>query len=307
MIYYLKKYAFMLVTVFLTLTVGHGQTNVYHPFPDSNAIWNIHFDVNCFMNGTGNEDYSIIISGDTLINNQTYHKLTTPYVLSYSTGTCGGITTGYKGAIRQDTTNKKVFFIPPADTTEKLLYDFTMQVGDTVKGYIGENALPQDIIVQSIDSVLAGSNYRKRWVINPCYQLDFIEGIGSTYGLIKRAPGCAVDQAYYTITCFQQNGQALYPDTTANCQLITSLNSIDKIGCQINAFPNPSNGSFTVNFGQSIKEIRLADLLGNTVLQQMVNNTSKIEISNLQSGYYTLTAIDKNNKTTVRKIIICDI
>ena len=295
----------LLLNLILLTLFAKGQTSAYHSFPDSNAVWNFHFQHYCFFNGTGDEYYSITFSSDTLINSQTYHKLTTPFVQSFSTGTCGGIPTGYKGAIRQDTANKKVFYIPPTDTTEQLLYDFTMQVGDTVRGYIETFAFTTDI-VQSIDSVLIGSTYRKRWNINNCYNIQFIEGIGSTYGLFERSPGCITDDAGYSLTCFQQNGQSLYPDTITNCQLITSVNSIDNFSNQIKIFPNPSSSSFTVDFDNAdIKEIKLTDLLGNTIFQQQTNKQSQIKIDRLQIGTYILTIIDRKNRTTNRKIISC--
>ncbi len=295
-----------LLLLFSTLLAffANGQTSVYHPFPESNAIWNIHYQFYCFFNGTSDENYSITISGDTLISSQTYHKLTTPYVQSFSTGTCGGISTGYKGAIRQDIINRKVYFVPPSSNTEQLLYDFTMQVGDTVRGYTEPITMQTDT-VQSIDSVLVGNSYRKRWNINTCYNIHFIEGIGSTYGLTERSPGCITDLADYSITCFQQNGQTLYPNTTTNCQLITSVNSKDEISLQVNVYPNPSNGLFTVDLDQLIKEIQLTDLLGNIILQQRTNNQTKFNIENLKSGTYILTLIDKDNRTTNRKIISC--
>ncbi len=293
---------------FLTFK-NQAQTTVYHPFPDSSATWNIYFSLYCFSDGTAEEYYSITISGDTLINNQRYHKLMTPFVQSFSTGTCGGTAIGYKGAIRQDTTIKKVFYIAPTDTVEELLYDFTMQVGDTVRGYTETIAVPSPQTVHSIDSVLVGSSYRKRWNIGHFYYDNhFIEGVGSTYGLIERDPGTITDQAVYSVTCFQQNGNTLYySPTTAStgCELITSINSIDNNTNQIKVFPNPSNGSLTIDFNQSIKEILLTDLLGNIILQQYTNNQTKFKINNLQSGIYILTVIDKNNKTTNRKIISC--
>lgn len=94
-----------------------GQTSIYHPFPDSNAVWNFHIQAYCFQNGDGDENYSIILLGDTIINSQSYHKLTTPFVESYSTGSCGATQTGYKGAIRQDSAAKKVFYVQPTKAT----------------------------------------------------------------------------------------------------------------------------------------------------------------------------------------------
>ena len=299
------KKLLIIFSALLTLSAS-GQTSVYHPYPDSNAVWNFHFQLYCFFNGTGDEYYSMTFSGDTLINSQAYHKLTTPYVQSFSTLTCGGVSTGYKGAIRQDTTVKKVFYVPPTDTAEQLLYDFTLQVGDTVRGYIEAFTFPTADIVQSIDSVLVGNTYRKRWNINSCYNIHFIEGIGSTYGLFELTPGCITDQADYSLICFQQNGQPLYPDTTTNCHLITSINSIDNYSDQIKVFPNPSNGSFTVDFDTTdITEIQLTNLLGNIIMKQQTDKQTQIKIDNLKSGIYILTIINKDNRSTSRKIISC--
>lgn len=294
----------LLLILLLHALFTTGQTSVYYQFPDSNAVWNIHFQLYCFANGTADEYYSITISGDTVINSQTYHKLSTPYVRSFSTGICGGLAAGYKGAIRQDTANKKVFFVPPVSNAEQLLYDFTLKVGDTVKGYTETNAAPTDV-VKSIDSVLVGNTYRKRWNINTCYNIHIIEGIGSTYGLIERSPGCATDQADYSLICFQQNKAALYPIPSPSCELITAVNSTNETSVLINIFPNPSNGSFIVDMNQSIKEIRLADLLGHVVLQRRTNNLTQLSVDNLQSGTYILTLLDKDNKMINRKIIAC--
>lgn len=296
----------LLLILMLSALSTKSQTSVYHPFPDSNAVWNINFTSDCSF-GSAIEDYSIALSGDTSIKSQIYHKLTIPYVQFYSTGTCTQYhTASYRGAIRQDIANKKVFYVPPAYETEQLLYDFTMQVGDTVKGFIGSYANPKDTVV-SMDSVLINNNYRKRWNINPCYGIYFIEGIGSTYGLIEMSLGCITDQAGYSITCFNQDGHSLYPDTTTNCQLITSVNPADAILKQVKIFPNPSNGSFTIDIGQyqDIREIQVSNLLGNIVSRRQITNQKRINIDYLQSGTYIMTIIDKGNRKISRKIISC--
>lgn len=71
--------------------------------------------------------------------------------------------------------------------------------------------------------------------------------------------------------------------------------------------PNPSNGSFTIDFHQSLNltHILLTDLLGNFVLEQQINNKTKIKINNLPGGTYILTVLDKNNIATGRRIISC--
>ena len=299
----MKKLLLLFATV-STLSIK-AQTLVYHPFPDSNAIWNIYF-TGC-MTGIDIESYSILIAGDTLISGHTYHKLSTPFVQVSLAGYCAqSHFAGYKGAIRQDTLIKKVFFIPPDSITETLLYDFTMQVGDTVKGYLESWAYQADKVL-SIDSIMVGNTFHKRWYINSGYSIYIIEGVGSTYGLIEYSPGSTFDFPDNSITCFSQNGQSLYPNTSTNCQLITTINSIDPISNQVRVFPNPSSGLFTVDFDQpfNIKEVRVTDLLGNIVFLQQTNNQKKIHIDNLPRGSYILTVIGKDCIEENIKIISC--
>lgn len=296
-----------LLTSFAFLAIfSKAQTSVYHEFPDSNAVWNFNFWAYCFASGTGDEYYSIAISGDTVIASQTYHKLTTPYVESYSTGTCGGINTGYKGAVREDVLNKKVYYYHPSASSEELLYDFNMQVGDTLKGFIANDpfGVPLDT-VQEIDSVLVGATYRKRWIINTCYNISFIEGIGSIYGFFEASPGCLTDLPAYSLTCFKQNGNSLYPDTTANCELITTINSPEISNTNIKIYPNPSNGSFTIDHDLPIKEIHVTDLIGNIIYAQHVNNQSTIKIQGLPAGTFIVTLTDFDNKSNHQKIVSC--
>ena len=42
----------------------NAQTSVYHPFPDSSAVWNFSCSQFC-MSGSTIENYSMIIDGDT--------------------------------------------------------------------------------------------------------------------------------------------------------------------------------------------------------------------------------------------------
>jgi len=91
----------LLVIFFLSSFRLYAQTNMYHPFPDSHAVWNVWFNMNCFSSGYANVEYTIQIVGDTVINSQNYHKLNVPYRVDNSIGNCnGGQSIGYKGAIR---------------------------------------------------------------------------------------------------------------------------------------------------------------------------------------------------------------
>ncbi|HEX7414522.1 MAG TPA: T9SS type A sorting domain-containing protein [Bacteroidia bacterium] len=285
----------------------YSQTNKYHKFPDSAAVWNIHLNVvmsSCPPTGsTIDEYYSITISGDTLISSKTYHKLFTPFV-QIIPSTCASLLIGYQGAIRQDTLAKKVFIVPPTNTSEQLLYDFTMQVGDTVKGFLEPSLHPDK--VQSIDSVLVGSTYHKRWNINNCYNIYLIEGIGSTYGLIVPSPYCGVDAGSFTITCFKQNGQALYPNTTTNCDLLTSVVSIEKNSNQVSIYPNPAKDILNVEclMVNEATGITISDILGNAIYHSTFNTQHKIiSVADLAEGVYNI-SISSNEGVANKRLVI---
>ncbi|MCX6245447.1 MAG: T9SS type A sorting domain-containing protein [Bacteroidetes bacterium] len=288
----------LLLSLILLAISATAQRSTYHPFPDSNTVWNWHMTVYGFP-PTDNL-YSIIFSGDTLINSVNYHKLKTPYVQQVMKS---GMV-GYRGAIRQDAPGRRVFIVPAGETAEQLLYDFNMQVGDSVRGYTETGLNPLDV-VESIDSVMVGTDYHKRWKINTGYDIYFIEGIGSTYGLIEHSPGTIVDWASISLTCFQQDGHTLYPDTLIDCPVITSVKSGTKKSGTFTVFPNPTNGSFHIEFDdpRNIGEIRLTDLTGKIILQQKTKDQARIKIDDLDQGIYFLTVTDKNDRSTTRKII----
>jgi hypothetical protein len=297
---YRKSVFFLLV--FFSFLVAHAQTSVYHSFPDSNAQWNFQLSVmSC------NENYSIVLSGDTTIKAKLYHKLAITGVQPIFPYPCN--TKGYKGAIREDIPAKKVFIIPASDTTEHLLYDFNMNVGDTLKGYIRGFGFPNDYVVQSIDSVFVGTTYRKRWNFANClggyYRVSIIEGIGSLHGLYETFYGCVIDMPEYELLCFKQDGQTLYPNMTTACNLITSINTTNLLSeNEIKVYPNPSNGYVNVQCnGISVREIKLTDMFGREVYHQQNFVQNEIQIHQLSSGAYILTVVDDKNRMTNTKII----
>jgi hypothetical protein len=257
--------------------------------------------------GSTVENYSIVISGDTTINSVTYHKLTTPYIQAVMLGTCTANYAGYKGAFRNDVANKKVFYVPPSNSIEQLLYDFTMQVGDTVKGFLETFTFPSDI-VNSIDSVLVGSNYRKRWNIDPCYYVSIIEGIGSTYGLVQPSPGCFVDQANYWLTCFSQNNFTLYPDTTANCQLITTIENINDNHSSIEISPNPFHSYSYLKVSSEFEnaEIKMYNALGLLMREEKISRQEFFLLNRdkLQNGIYFIQLINDKSQLINKKFVV---
>jgi hypothetical protein len=201
----------------LILLINLGlKSQDYVPFPTGNVNWNV------FYAGTCNEtppDTVLIrytIHGDTTINETRYAKLCIE-----SGDTIHPKIQGIGGLREAD---KKIYYIGQTiiaggNDKEYLLYDFSKQIGDTVKhDSYGEFFS----VVLDIDSVLIGESYRKRFKVdnhwyyqNPDY---LIEGIGSVknglLGHITNIPTCG--SHYWEHICFRENGIVKYLNPTFN-------------------------------------------------------------------------------------------
>ncbi len=304
----MNKYLLTIATVFF-FGISEAQTNIYHPFPDSAAVWNFEAYKWCGV-GFDNwqHNFSITTAGDTTINSISYKKLSVPIEIVISNGQCFGLGSWtipghYVGAFRQNTQSKKVYFIAPDSTTEHLLYDFNLNVGDTVKGYLESFATPKDTVI-SIDSVLVGSTYRKRWNINSGYNISIIEGIGSTYGLTEKSPGVLTDMSDYTITCFRQNNQTLYPDTAAICELLTALNGNHFQVDNSSVTPNPFTDRILVKTSNSdLMNLTIYNLFGEKLIQQNFNKQVEISTAVLPDGVYIYQIESKSGFIKTGKLV----
>ena len=288
-----------------------AQSNNYKEFPDSNAVWNFHYSMHCLQNGTGNEYYSIELKGDTIINSLKYHKLHTPYIESHTSGSCNFPTIGYKGALREDVQQKKVYYIPPFETTERLLYDFNMQIGDTVEGYTQEQFQNSVNTVIAIDSVLINGQDHKRWLLNTCYDEYLIEGVGATFGLIERSNDCMTDLADFKLLCFRNGGSSIFPDSLSSCNLITSIEekSTSKMSMEIQ--PNPAEDIVHLKFdgGIQYQDLRLTihDLHGKLWKAETISSSAplhSVSVKELETGTYIFRIRDGKGTDIVKKVVV---
>ncbi len=297
----------IILFTFLSLaTITNAQTTIYHPFPDSNAHWNFYIEYFCFpMQNNVIDHYSIEIGDDTLIGGSTYHILQAPYLQSGSNGICPYFPIGYKGAIRQDTTVRAVYIVPPGDSIEQILYDFNLQVGDTVRGYL-QRGLSVNETVVSIDSIIVGGNYRKRWHINPMYQLYLIEGVGWMDGLIEASPGQILDAQYHGMICFSQDGILQFSVGTSDCDLIDEV-EINELSNEIIGFPNPTKNisKMQLPFDLINGYYKVYNSTGKLMDENTIGNSLNFEydLSSFHNGVYLFKFISAGGKFISCKLI----
>ncbi len=316
----MKKLLLVLTTI-ISLA-AKSQTSVYHPFPDSAIVWRQdgYTQGNCCCSGNFCLKYDYLnyfINGDTLIGAFNYNKIyMTGNSLEYVNGpfTCPPSCTNgqnyyynndYSGCIRQDTTQRTIYFIHPGNTQETLLYDFNLNVGDTLSPVWTLNWGLN--YVTAIDSILIGGNYHRRFQLSCSSfpgEVSIIEGIGSTLGLLSPLfSNMNVSMIYNMLLCVTVNGIPVYPDTATACNLASQLNDVsDNSHCTI--APNPFTEKLNISLSSyEPAEVTFYDIASRRIYQQVFTNTVSLNTEKLTNGIYFVEVHDINGFYKKEKVV----
>lgn len=308
----------LVLTVFLSVTAVHGQTNIYHAFPDS-AFWRVNILINTSMGGGCLATYYFhyYSSGDTLINSLVHKKVYKSFVALTSTGPpspCDPIPpikfSGYVGALRDDSIANKTFFVFPNYNNDTLLYDYNLNANDTVKGFIGMYC---NTVVSSVDSVLISGQYRKRWNCTACGNINqyIIEGIGTSYGLIERFASNSGAQIYGRIICVKDSTSTIFVsgyNSLFGCELIYNGESEMNLQDDFNIAPNPFSNQTTLQTGRLLIAASLVvyNSFGQVVkqMENLSGQTIVFQRDNLPSGLYFILITQDNKAISAGKLVI---
>lgn len=292
----------LLIIFFFVYSTGvEAQSWVYHPFPTDSAIWTN-------ANGTWiippgwpstpwPEPYVqydaptryCMTAADTVIGSYSYSKI------DY----CGGI---YKGGLRDDGLGK-IYFIPSDSLNELLIYDFTVETGDTLMVYssvFGTYWGQSTYESVYVDSILINGTFRKR-INNTSYLSSWIEGIGCTQGLFREGWG-NVSGNYANLECMSVIDTTIYPTTSlGSCSLTSSIDEINESENFI-LYPNPSTGLFQIKTQLETNSIEVFDVFGRRIFYSERNQT-EINISEFTNGIYFVQLIDSKGNSVVKKIV----
>lgn len=216
----------------------------------------------------GGQTEQYTIHGDTLIGNVVYHALFTTVHASYTAFPPypqPPITTFSQwqsgpSFIRFDSFENKVFYRPSADSTERIIYDFNLQVGDFLPM---QPALFSPGRVDSIENVsLFGIPVKKFYTTEssggPIYEENYIlEGMGGSNGLTYFQPmALLVSGGIFTtnLVCFQ-SGDSIYSPHNQGCPFleVVSTSQPDKEAVAVRVSPNPTKGVFSVEVNEPLQ------------------------------------------------------
>jgi hypothetical protein len=253
------------------------------------------------------------ILGDTTIGSIGYKKMfrsnnwsTSPYTSStphYS----NSLPVFYVGAWRQDIPNKKVYYVNATQTTEELMFDFDLAVGDTVIANLYDT-----ICVGSLDSALVGNVYHRAFrLTNRSCQTDFIcpalliEGVGYSEGL----------RQIYTdnysgwgqqLLCFSYQSMSLYPSPGFPCALTVGISDILDGKITFSVMPNPVSDVVSLNVNCMDEYfIEVQNDLGQSVFSQKRSAllNSSIDLSDQTNGIYFISITDSKGNSATKKIL----
>jgi len=187
---------------------------------------------------------------------------------------------------------------------DKLLFDFTMTVNDTVFSAF-TIPLSDPIIITAIDSILIDSVYKKRFHLNIAFGAQYIiEDIGATTGLFENMEFFEWDSK---LVCFAKNGISLWADSTLECNLNVNVSETKTNIGSVTLYPNPADDytilSIPLDF--NMPNILLLDSFGKTVFNKsnVRDKTIKIQLSTFPKGLY-LFLVNNGDKKQLMKLVI---
>ncbi|MBP7101864.1 MAG: T9SS type A sorting domain-containing protein [Bacteroidales bacterium] len=314
------KKILLILAILIVVSNVHGQTNVYHFFPDS-AFWRV--DCNTHVpfqyNKYYKEYYNYYISGDTVINSYLYKKINRSfdsiYVYSWSlpTDPPSSRPPCYVGALRDDSAANKAFFVFAGTNIDSLLFDYNISIGDSVKGLMVPYGI-YNLVVQSIDSIMINGKYRKRWIFNKTHTNNdtyFIQGVGSHSGLIEPGDSYTIDFTDRYLVCVKDCTSTLFVSNYVSeigCNQI--LESIDEefLGFNYSCYPNPFSRQTNIYLDRTLKDATLTIYNFNGQIVKIIKNISGqticLQSDNISNGIYFIQLKEENKILIKEKIIV---
>ena len=199
--------------------------------------------------------------------------------------------------VREDTTIGKIWYKyignDYPDTLEKLLFDYSLQVGDTFD--VSNSGAMTSTLENTVDSVyyVNGAKhirFKGKYYGNENYL--FIEGISGILGVFWKQYGTLL-LANYLLCSYKDGVQTFYQNKkyNGNCNVwwFWSTDNPEKINTQITLFPNPAKSVLNIktdNIKYKVTLIELINVYGSIVISY--KNPYSVDISNLPAGTYII-------------------
>ena len=203
------------------------------------------------------------------------------------------------GYFRQD--GSKYYFLREGfvDKGETLMYDFSLEKGNTFFLFGIDGKETYDLMVASGDEEIANEAYTRTVVEVDSMEIQgnkrkyllfdkgekWIEGIGSTEGLLYYDPNNV--GVFLSLSCYKENNELAYttsPDSECECNS-TAIETLPSVEFSIS--PNPVHSTLYLTLPQGEHTVTIYNAAGSPVLkQQAAEPQAQIVVNGLAAGVY---------------------
>lgn len=287
----MKRHLIILAAMLICSAV---QAQDYEPIIQEGNEWHT-LDVIVNPGFPPNDYYSTLVhwlSDDTLVEGVRYTK-----VLETRNGEG---TPRLATLLREE--NGKVWKRKSA--TDILIYDFTAQVGDTLR--FGDFQEFDYFVVDSISiEQIGGTDRRKFWfgleydfMGEPVAIETWTEGIGSDMGLLFSG-WYYTTGGYYKALCFHQNEELVWQNDYYGACMIDAVE--EEVAPAVSVYPNPASETVRIE-GIGPAEVQLHNALGQLV--KTVRDAKEISVAGLAEGVYLVRITDVEGKKHVARMAV---
>ncbi|MBX7052688.1 MAG: T9SS type A sorting domain-containing protein [Flavobacteriales bacterium] len=209
---------------------------------------------------------------------------------------------------------KKIYRYNTVNLTEFLLYDFDVEIGDTMD--VSHEMFYGNVIVYDIDSMIVGGEWRKviyaSMDTEPLITDLFVEGIGNLTSGLDGLPVPNVSSVLFDLICYSYNGynylisyndEDILDTSDYPCEYAVGIHEQDR-KVSYNIYPNPTQDELRINLLDEHMgdQITFADITGRIIHQQKISQTMiSFDASALPEGLYILDINGEVSKVVVER------
>jgi hypothetical protein len=305
----MKSKLLLLIIGLVYFNTGRAQTNHYF---QNNPVWQINSQCAIPFPCIENQTYNYYINGDTIIDAQVYKKIFASgsgfvWTAQPPPNPCSSAPFSYVNVYPEfflRSAGKQMYLRTPGDSSDVLLYDFNLQIGDSLP--LTYNNFSQSTYVTDIDSIQTPNGFLKRFMLSgSSWSSYLLEGIGHSKGLVE--PMNVPLECGYDLLCYSLNDSAYYPAAGPTCFLFVGQEQEKNI-LKNSVSPNPSAGHFQINLQEDLNgaELQIISLQGQICYSRQGLNGRNIIIGgeSLPNGVYFIKIIQDGRLNSVQKIVI---
>jgi len=300
----MKKASFLFFCLFLS-TFCFSQDDEYHPLLNEGLSWQIRyfFGFPPMPSGAGH----FFLGIDTTIADMNYsqivgHPMVTlddsPYP-NYAVNSSFTFETDL--FIREDIESRKIYMYDIENSSDRLMYDFSLEVGDTLFSQFSEG----EFVITQVDTITL-LNGEQRKMFHSGLGVPYIESVGGMNGLHEQL-WYPLSGGYSLSECMKIGDVLIWGEGgTGSCIGFLSTNNQQSTINSVRLFPNPVTSNLTVSIESrhNLWTYDIIDLFGKSHLQGLIIDSElTVNVVSLSKGIYLIRLRTEKGITTQKKFV----